>query len=112
VVYTSAGGSKRLPLILPLYISNPEVIISANANNDHQFQPGIDNSIERSRRRRFLFTFALDRNFSTIVQAEGSNNILFLDPALLAGGDNWITDACGPAKLVIQFKQAWTVLNC
>lgn len=36
------------------------------------------------------FLFAKDRNFTTILQAESTNNILNLNPALLAIGDNWI----------------------
>ena len=37
-----------------------------------------------------LYTFAKNRAFTTIVQAEGASNVLNLDPATLAIGDNWI----------------------
>ena len=36
------------------------------------------------------YTFAKDRNFNTILQAEGNSNIYNLDPSTLAVGENWI----------------------
>jgi len=37
-----------------------------------------------------LYTFASDRNFNIILQAEGNNNVLNITPANLLVGDNWI----------------------
>ncbi len=37
-----------------------------------------------------LYSFAKDRTFTTILQAEGINNILNIDPSSLTIGDNWI----------------------
>src|SRR4030095_9014929 len=37
-----------------------------------------------------LYTFAKDRTLNTILQSEGSNNILNINPADLQVGDNWI----------------------
>ena len=37
-----------------------------------------------------LYTFAQDRMFNTILQAEGNSNTLTLNPANLLVGDNWI----------------------
>jgi hypothetical protein len=37
-----------------------------------------------------LYTFASDRSFNTILQTEGNNNTLNINPATLLVGDNWI----------------------
>ena len=92
VVYTNSGGSKTTTINFTSSITvTPEVIISANVTTIINSNPVLITASNASGGGSTpLYTFALDRNFSTIVQAEGSNNVLFLDPALLVGGDNWV----------------------
>ena len=92
VVYTNAGGSKTTNINFTSSITvSPDVSISANVTTIINSNPVLITASNASGGGVApLYTFALDRNFSTIVQAEGSNNVLFLDPALLVGGDNWV----------------------
>ncbi len=92
VVYTNGGGSKTTTINFISSITvTPEVIISANVTTIINSNPVlITASNAAGGGNAPLFTFAKDRDFSLILQAEGSNNVFFLDPAVLVGGDNWI----------------------
>ena len=69
----------------------PEVDIAASATTVLNPNPIVITAINTSGGGASpLFTFASDRNMSSILQAESVNNIFMLDPAVLSSGENRI----------------------
>ena len=92
VIFTNGAGSKTTTINFTSAITvTPEVILSANVTTIINSNPVlITASNAAGGGNTPLFTFAKDRDFSLILQTEGSSNVFFLDPAVLVGGDNWI----------------------
>ena len=93
VVFTNVYGSDTMTMSIT--VSNfvtPDVNISANVTNITSLaNPVIVTATNMTGGGSApLYTFALNRTFTSILQAESNNNILNLNPASLQVGSNWI----------------------
>lgn len=93
VSFTNASGTKSFNQSFNNTVAiTPDVNMSANITNVISLTtPVIITATNATAGGTTpLYTFAKNRTFTTIVQAEGAGNVLNLDPATLAIGDNWI----------------------
>jgi uncharacterized repeat protein (TIGR01451 family) len=93
VSFTNSSGTKTFSQSFNNTLAiTPDVNVSANITNvTNLATPVIITATNATAGGTTpLYTFAKDRTFTTIVQAEGASNVLNLDPATLAIGDNWL----------------------
>jgi uncharacterized repeat protein (TIGR01451 family) len=92
VVYNNSIGTKTtVQEFSVIAISTPAVDLSANITTITSLAaPVIVSATGTGGGTSPLYTFAKDRNFTTILQSEGAGYVLQIDPSSLAIGDNKI----------------------
>jgi uncharacterized repeat protein (TIGR01451 family) len=87
-------GSTNMLTEFPFHVTEPGVLslnLSANTTNvTNASQSVIITGVNATGGTNLRYTYAKDRTFTNILQAEGSNNIVTIDPANLNQGNNWI----------------------
>ncbi|HEY0680388.1 MAG TPA: T9SS type A sorting domain-containing protein [Chitinophagaceae bacterium] len=92
VTYTNLSGTRtttaNFEAVAPV---NPQVDVTSNINSvSNLTNPVIFTATGNGAGNAPVYTFAKDRNFTRILQAEGASATLTLSPSSLSLGDNWI----------------------
>ena len=87
-------GTLTLTTEWPFNVIASEVLnlnLSANVTTvTNPTQPVIITGVNASGGANLLYSYARDRNFTNILQGQGSNNVVTIDPTTLNTGSNWI----------------------
>jgi uncharacterized repeat protein (TIGR01451 family) len=87
-------GSTTMLTEFPFHVTEPGVLdlnLSANTTSvTNASQSVIITGVNAAGGSNLRYTYAKDRTFTNILQAEGNNNIVTIDPANLNQGNNWV----------------------
>jgi uncharacterized repeat protein (TIGR01451 family) len=87
-------GSTTMLTEFPFHVTEPGVLnlnLSANTTSvTNASQSVIITGVNAAGGSNLRYTYAKDRTFTNILQAEGSNNIVTIDPSNFNQGNNWV----------------------